>query len=240
MMRGYPPRILAWALPLLIPSIVGGCGDDGETGSDSAGSSDGDGDTDSPGDSASGSGASGDGTSGSGDSADPSGSSDPGSSGNGSSGTGGSGTGGGSSGDSGEDSEGGSDGTEGETEPVCPTEDRATPYEPGWVVEGRGGQIEVELIESTPAPPIKGDNRWHLRIRDLESGETVEGLDVSASPFMPDHDHGTPIVAELSELGGGEYALEPVNLFMQGYWRVRIDASGGSLDDYAIFPICVD
>lgn len=142
--------------------------------------------------------------------------------------------------DSGTSGSAGSSGDAGGLEGFCDDEDRATPYEPGMREDGRDELVSIVLLESDPAPPIKGDNRWTVRIEDA-GGTPLSGLDVSVMPFMPDHGHGTPISASVTELGEGRYQLDPVNLFMRGYWRVRIDASSSDLgSDYAIFHICVE
>jgi hypothetical protein len=53
---------------------------------------------------------------------------------------------------------------------------------------------------------------------------------------MPDHAHGSPQPVVVTEMGDGEYKLDPVNLFMAGYWEVTISAE----DDDIVFPLCVE
>lgn len=136
-------------------------------------------------------------------------------------------------------SSGNGDGSDSTTEPVvadcegtpedpCFGEQVGDCSEPGDAVfvgeqkASDSGALMVELVETSPAPPQRFDNAWTVLITDAE-GTPVETADVAAKPFMPDHGHPSPTAVEVENLGGGKYLLDPINLFMPGLWRVKID-----------------
>jgi hypothetical protein len=103
----------------------------------------------------------------------------------------------------------------------CDKETRNDVYSINMSKAGPAG-YEVVLIESTPAPPAKGDNSWQVQILD-PSGVPLDDLTLTISPFMPDHGHGTPVVAEVTPEGAdGRYTITPVNMWMPGLWRIRV------------------
>src|SRR5262245_51772512 len=109
----------------------------------------------------------------------------------------------------------------------CEAETRDDIYSMGMSRSGDGG-YQVVLVESDPAPPTKGDNSWQLRVLD-PAGDPVDGMTVSVTPFMPDHQHGTPVRAVVTPSGAnGEYAVTPINLWMPGLWKVTVALSDGS------------
>lgn len=120
----------------------------------------------------------------------------------------------------------------------CATEDRADPYVAGMTAEGSAG-YSVKLVQSTPAPPAKGDNTWELQL--LDGTTPVDGATLELVPFMPDHGHGTPIGAEVTAGGSdGMYTATPVNLWMPGYWEVTVNITDGSNTDSVVFKTCID
>lgn len=126
----------------------------------------------------------------------------------------------------------------------CSQETRAEPYLAGLEKPGKQGSLVFRLIESQPGPPQKGDNVWTLAIKN-SSGSAQPAATVSVTPFMPDHGHGSPIKAEVSELatpaGGGQYRVSPVNLFMPGLWQITVAAqTTGGASDSAVFAFCIE
>jgi hypothetical protein len=123
---------------------------------------------------------------------------------------------------------------------TCVGESRADVYTPGLEKAGRLGAARVRLLESDPAPPIRGDNRWTVEIV-ATAGAPLDGLVISVTPFMPDHQHGTPVKAVVTAAGTpGRYHLSPVNLFMAGLWQITIDLRNSTgLRDQAVFAFCV-
>lgn len=135
----------------------------------------------------------------------------------------------------------GAGGTDGGGAASCEEEERADEFVAGMEKEGANGLVYVTLLDSDPAPPIRADNRWTVEMRDA-AGMPVVDAEIDVEPRMPDHGHGTPVVTMVTAgETDGEYVLDPVNLFMQGYWEVNIDvvlSDGG--EDAVMFPFCVD
>lgn len=109
---------------------------------------------------------------------------------------------------------------------------------------GKQGGLLFRLIDSQPGPPQKGDNIWTLAIKN-SSGAAQPAATVTVTPFMPDHGHGSPIRAEVSELaapaGGGQYRVSPVNLFMPGLWQITVAAqTQAGVSDSAVFAFCIE
>jgi hypothetical protein len=131
---------------------------------------------------------------------------------------------------------------------TCASDTRAETYVPGLSQAGKDHLYMVKLMSSDPGPPIKGNNAWVIAVSDAASGAPVDGLSIKVTPFMPDHGHGTQIKAAVTAMGGGQYGLDPVNLFMAGLWQVTIDLTAGDVADMAsaatvdqvVFSFCVE
>jgi hypothetical protein len=123
---------------------------------------------------------------------------------------------------------------------TCVGESRADTYAPGLEKAGGEGTVRIRLIQSEPAPPVKGDNRWTVDVVDM-TGAPLDGLTIEVDPFMPDHQHGTPVKALVTPTGApGRYQVTPVNLFMAGLWQITIDMKTATgLRDRAVFSFCV-
>lgn len=125
----------------------------------------------------------------------------------------------------------------------------ADTFTAGMARMGDEGRVELTLMSSDPAPPERHDNTWVLKLTDVD-GNPAEGATVIPKPNMPQHGHGTNTQAVVTELGAGEYQLDPINLFMPGYWEIPIDVtlSGGETDSISCpeltegscFKFCVD
>lgn len=134
----------------------------------------------------------------------------------------------------------GDDGHSHDEEVDCDLETRAQAYVAG-LVGADSTDIEISLLESVPGPPTKGDSTWRIQVLD-SAGMPMDNLSVTATPFMPDHGHGTPNGAEVTELAEpGEYEIAPVNLWMPGLWETTIEISDGAgLSDMAVFSFCIE
>lgn len=132
----------------------------------------------------------------------------------------------------------GDHGDSGEMMSVCSNEDRADDFSIG--MSKSGATLDVVMADADPSVPFRGDNAWTLMLTDA-SGMPVEQVTLEIRPWMPDHGHGTPVEAEVSDLGGGEYLVEPVNLFMAGLWEVTFsfDMVDGTSDEVMI-AVCVE
>lgn len=125
-----------------------------------------------------------------------------------------------------------------ETATGCAAEDRDDTFAIG--LSKSGVTVTATFVSADPAPPIKGDNTWVLSFADA-MGAPLDGLTISVVPMMPDHGHGTPVVAEVSPTGNpGEYQVTPVNLFMAGYWQVDFELSTTDMQDTLMFGFCVE
>ena len=127
----------------------------------------------------------------------------------------------------------------------CSTDTRGETYTPGLDHMGNAKALDFKLMSSDPAPPSRGDNTWILEIdsvADSVVGGPVANLEagMTATPFMPDHQHGSPIIVEITPVPNqpGQYSLDPVNLWMPGVWQTTIAVSG-SVTDKTIFTFCL-
>ncbi|KIG19020.1 hypothetical protein DB30_05924 [Enhygromyxa salina] len=120
----------------------------------------------------------------------------------------------------------------------CAAETRADTYAVG--LSKSGSFVTASFVSADPAPPVKGDNSWVLSFSDAD-GEPLDGLEIVVTPMMPDHGHGTAIVAEVSPTGTpGEYDVAPVNLHMTGYWEIAFDVTAADQQDSVMFGFCVE
>ena len=110
----------------------------------------------------------------------------------------------------------------------CAADTRAETYTAGDEHMGLDGTIDVKLLSSDPAPPARGNNSWVILLSSMSAGVVgapMDGLasDITVTPYMPDHMHGTQILVEVTPVDGqtGEYTLSPVNLWMPGFGRPR-------------------
>lgn len=101
-----------------------------------------------------------------------------------------------------------------------------------------GQQLTFTLLSATPAPPQRGDNAWTLQLTDATG--PITGATIVVSPFMPDHQHGTPIEVKVTPLPDvGHYELSPINMWMPALWETTIQATAGGTTDRAVFKFCV-
>lgn len=107
---------------------------------------------------------------------------------------------------------------------------------------GQGGTLDFKLLSATPSPPARGDNSWVVQINQTASGAApLEGAQLQVTPFMPAHQHGSPIMVQITPMAdAGQYKLEPVNLWMPGVWETTIRASAGSSTDSAVYKFCIE
>lgn len=120
----------------------------------------------------------------------------------------------------------------------CAIETRADAYALG--MRKLGGEVEVAIVEATPAPPARGDNTWRVRVQDAAGSAMAAAITVDT--YMPDHQHGSSIRTDVVETEiDGEFVLDPVNLFMPGLWEVTLDLTlDDGTPDAVVFRFCVD
>jgi hypothetical protein len=121
---------------------------------------------------------------------------------------------------------------------ICDDEDRADAFSVDLTKQGE--RHTVTIAAATPAQPVRGDNRWTVLVSDA-AGSPIEGMTIDAKPWMPDHGHGSPVEEGVTEGGGGEYTMDPLNLFMAGFWAVSIELvdAEGEVDE-VMFGVCVE
>jgi hypothetical protein len=121
---------------------------------------------------------------------------------------------------------------------ACANNTRAEPFAEGLAKRGGAGHFQIKLVSATPAPPARGDNVWVVEVDDGTG--PVAGAQLTATPFMPDHGHGTPMKVEVAAASAaGQYKLSPVNLWMPGYWETSVTATSQGVSDTVVFKLCV-
>jgi hypothetical protein len=120
-----------------------------------------------------------------------------------------------------------------------------TPYDDyvaGLTKSGEVGIVQVALLDASPAPPAKGDNRWLVRVLDDEGGLPLAGATISdVRPWMPDHGHGTSVEPVIGAPGSdGDIEVDHIDFRMAGVWTVTFEVTTPSGDDRAVFAFCID
>jgi hypothetical protein len=132
----------------------------------------------------------------------------------------------------------------GDDEPDCSQVTGADEFVVGLQKTGDGGRLDFKMMSADPAPPARGDNTWVIQVSTMDSGVVgapIDGATLTASPFMPAHQHGTPIRVEVTPAGtAGQYTLSPVNLWMPGVWETTILASKDDTTDSAVYRFCIN
>ena len=108
---------------------------------------------------------------------------------------------------------------------------------------GVGGKLYFQMEDAEPAPPARDDNTWVVEIDSVASGvvgSPVDGASLTVTPFMPAHQHGTPVPVQIMPAGmPGRYTLSPVNLWMPGVWETTIAVTSGGTSDSAVYEFCI-
>lgn len=108
---------------------------------------------------------------------------------------------------------------------------------------GSAGALGFTLMTADPAPPIRGDNTWVIQINQMSggvAGAPVDGADMTATPFMPQHQHPSGKTVVIEPTGtAGQYELTPINFWMPGVWETTLDAVTPSGDDAVVFRFCI-
>lgn len=109
---------------------------------------------------------------------------------------------------------------------------------------GTLGALDFKMMSAEPAPPARGDNTWVFEIRTMDSGVVgapLDGAMLTVTPFMPAHQHGTPIKVNVTPAGqAGQYTVTPVNLWMPGVWETTIRATHETTTDTAVYRFCIN
>ncbi len=121
----------------------------------------------------------------------------------------------------------------------CTTDSRADVYRAGLTKPSQDGQLQITLLGSDPAPPAFGANTWTIRVED-GAGAPVPGATIVATPFMPDHGHGSSILPAVTDAGDGTYRVS-LFLSMAGLWRIglAVSPSDAGLPSTVNFFYCI-
>lgn len=103
------------------------------------------------------------------------------------------------------------------------------PDEPYDTVTSAAGKVLVEVRTAPAQPPARGVTTVELTLTD-PAGEPMEGLTVTALPWMPDMGHGASVKPAVVALGGGRFEVDNVTMFMAGRWELRIQITGAVED----------
>jgi hypothetical protein len=120
----------------------------------------------------------------------------------------------------------------------CADDPRTDAFALGMIKTGPAG-LGVRIDAAEPAPPARFSNAWTVAVLD-PAGAPAAGVAIAVQPFMPDHGHGTPVEVVVSELDGGRYRLEPLELWMPGLWEVRLELTGIEPTDRIVFRVCIE
>lgn len=126
---------------------------------------------------------------------------------------------------------------------VCIATGRGDTYVVGLERAGNGGKLDFKLMSANPAPPGFNNNTWVIQINSMAAGvvgDPAANATIRVTPFMPDHQHGTPIKATIEAMPeAGQYKLDPINMWMPGYWEITIDAQAGAVSDRVVYKFCI-
>jgi hypothetical protein len=103
------------------------------------------------------------------------------------------------------------------------------PADPYAVLTSDEGKLTIEVRTGPSQPPSRGKTDVQFIVRD-SSGALVDGLELTATPWMPVMGHGTPVVPVTTMDGNGVYALRNVSMYMAGLWELRTTFSGIVMD----------
>jgi len=100
------------------------------------------------------------------------------------------------------------------------------------------------LVAATPAPPQQGENTWVVEISGPDATPLAADASFSIVPWMPDHGHGTNIIAGVTPVNdaAGQFEITPVDLWMPGVWTVdvTIENEAGARVDSGQFAFCIE
>ncbi len=131
-------------------------------------------------------------------------------------------------------------GSEAAVASACSRDTRADAYVAG--IEKKATTLTVKIVSATPAPPAKEANAWTLEVTDDVSKAAITGAQLTVTPFMPDHGHGSSHAPIVNEKGAGKYEVNDVYLTMPGLWRTTISVARPNVAaaEEVVFNFCVD
>jgi hypothetical protein len=107
------------------------------------------------------------------------------------------------------------------------------PADPLAVLSSASGQFQI-AVRTSPRPLVKGVNTVQYVVTDPVTGDAIDGLDVTATPWMPSHAHGTGARTLVDAQGAGVYQIGNVYFYMDGTWELRSALASGAGTDTVI------
>lgn len=107
---------------------------------------------------------------------------------------------------------------------------------------GDGGALDFKIMSYDPAPPARGNNTWIVQINQMTGGvvgQPMSNEQMTVTPFMPDHGHGTAIVPVITTMPtAGQYQIANINTWMPGLWEITIAATTAPADQ-TVYRFCI-
>jgi len=86
--------------------------------------------------------------------------------------------------------------------------------------------IQIEIFSQLDPLQINLMHSWHIRLS--ESGGVISGASITMNGGMPEHDHGLPTQAQVTEeLEPGLYLMEGIRFHMPGLWELQFSIEHG-------------
>jgi hypothetical protein len=126
----------------------------------------------------------------------------------------------------------------------CTGDPRVDTYTANLKKAGQQNVLTFTLVESKPAPPVRGTNVMKLKVTKADN--TAVTGDLQAKLWMPDHGHGTSVQPVITlDPATSTYNIDPAYLFMPGVWMLQFSAFEGSADggvplDIGAFFFCIE
>lgn len=131
-----------------------------------------------------------------------------------------------------------SSGSYGQSASACEEDTRKDVYVAG--MQKQASAFSVKILESTPAPPAKSQNKLMLQLLTAD-GQPLPKATIAVTPYMPDHAHGSAVMPIVTDNGDGTYLVDKIYYPMAGLWRLTITVTppNASPQDVA-FQFCLD
>jgi len=105
--------------------------------------------------------------------------------------------------------------------------------------EVAGADYKLRIVEADPVPHTVDLNTLRVAVLDSQDASVTGVVFDVIEPFAAKHDHGTPIVPEWSELGGGEYSITNLNYVHRGPWYLNFEITVAGMSDSMQFTFCI-
>jgi hypothetical protein len=123
---------------------------------------------------------------------------------------------------------------------LCASDTRGDAYRAGLEKAGVSGRFKVKLLNVSPNPVARGDNRWNIAVSDA-NGAAAAGATIRVVPLLVDHAKAagqTPVV--VADPLGGQYTVSRIELPIAGVWSFTFDITAKGASDTVVFTFCVD